>query len=103
MSVKPSDKEEEYFARIEAEKKKKLAEEQSKLLAAQQREELKKLHWMRCPKCGMELQVVKFGNIEVDRCFNCNGVWLDQTEFEKLSATESRTHNALDSILRIFK
>lgn len=103
MPYKPSDKEEEYFARLEAEKKKKLAEELANSVALQQREELKKLHWMRCPKCGMELQAVKFGDIEVDRCFSCGGTWLDRGEFEKLSAAESRSQGTLKSLLNIFK
>lgn len=103
MPIQPTDKEEEYFARLDAEKKKKLAEEQAKLLAAQQREELKKLHWMRCPKCGMELQTVQYGEVEIDRCYNCNGTWLDEGELEKISTAGSRTHDVLNSILRIFK
>jgi predicted Zn-ribbon and HTH transcriptional regulator len=103
VPYKPSDKEEEYFARLEGEKKKKLAEQLSQSVASQQREELKKLHWMRCPKCGMELQTVKFSNIEIDRCFSCGGTWLDKGEFEKLSDAESRRQGTLASILGIFK
>lgn len=103
MPLKPSEKEEEYFARLEAEKKKKLAEQVSQTIAAQQREELKKLHWMRCPKCGMELQAVKFGDIEVDRCFSCGGTWLDQGELEKLSSQESHRRGTLESLLKIFR
>jgi predicted Zn-ribbon and HTH transcriptional regulator len=103
MSYKPSSKEEEYFARVEAEKKTKLAEDLKKSMQTQQREELKKLHWMRCPKCGMELQVMKFGGVEIDRCFSCGGSWLDKGEFEKLSDAESRSQGTLESIMRILK
>lgn len=103
MPVKPSEKEEEYFVRIEAEKKKKLAEEKAKALALQDREELKKLHWMRCPKCGMELQTITYQSLEIDRCFNCNGTWLDKGELEKIVSTEDKNRGALSSILNIFK
>ncbi|MBI4547754.1 MAG: zf-TFIIB domain-containing protein [Ignavibacteriae bacterium] len=103
MPVKPSEKEEEYFARLEIERKKKLAEEKAQLQAAQQTEELKKLHWMHCPKCGMELQTITYHDIEVDRCFHCNGMWLDDGELEKLVAAESSQRGVLSSLLRLFK
>jgi len=81
---KPSSTEEEYFAREEIEKKRKLAIQQSQSLAAQQREELKKLHYMKCPKCGLDLQTVKRGDVDIDTCFNCQGVWLDAGELDRL-------------------
>jgi len=103
MPVKPSGKEEEYFARIEAEKKKRIAEERASELKQKQREELKKLHWMHCPKCGTELQTITYKDVEVDRCFQCNGTWLDEGELEKLAGIEKTKPGALSSMLRIFK
>jgi hypothetical protein len=47
--------EQEYFARIEVEKKRKLAEQQLQGTEEERRAELKKLHFMKCPKCGMDL------------------------------------------------
>ncbi len=88
MPVKPSSTEEEYFAREEAEKKRKLALEQKRALATKEREDLKKQHWMRCPKCGMELNTIQFRGIDIDRCFSCNGTWLDEGELEKLAGKE---------------
>lgn len=102
MPNRPSDQEQEYFAKLEADKKRKLAEQQSSAIAAQQREELKKLHWMRCPKCGMELQTITHQKIEIDRCFSCNGTWLDAGELEKIAGTEGGG-GVVGSILRIFK
>jgi hypothetical protein len=101
MPVKPTENEEEYFARAEAERKKKQAEEYARKLAEQQKQELKDRHWMHCPKCGMELQTVKYRDIEVDRCFSCNGTWLDQGELEKVAGSEKS--GALSALLRIFK
>lgn len=103
MPVKPSEKEEEYFLRVEAERKKKIAEERARKLEEQQREELKKLHWMHCPKCGMELQTIRYRDIEVDRCFNCSGTWLDQGELEKVAAEEGKKGGTLSTILRVFR
>ncbi len=81
---KPSSQEEEYFAREEIEKKRKLALRQAEEMAAKQRERLKHLHHMKCPKCGMDLHTVARGKVEVDTCFNCHGVWLDAGELEQL-------------------
>ena len=102
MSDKPSNTEEEYFARENAERLRKLAADQKKAMAAADREALKKQHWMRCPKCGMELKEVAFGGIEVDRCFSCSGTWLDAGELEKL-AKDQKGDSITASILRIFR
>lgn len=102
MPVKPSTAEEEYFARVEFERKKKLAEERMKNINVQEREELKKLHYMHCPKCGMELIEIKFQDIEVDECPSCKGFWLDCGELENL-LPESEKSGFLKNVLKIFK
>jgi uncharacterized protein len=99
---KPSSTEEEYFARENAERLRKLAAEQKRAMAAAEREALKKQHYMRCPKCGMELKEIAFRGIEVDRCFSCSGTWLDQGELEKL-AKEDPQNSLVASVLRIFR
>lgn len=76
--------EDDYFAREEIEAKRKLALKQGEALEAQEREQLKQLHFMKCPKCGMDLQTLSKGTVEVDTCFNCHGVWLDSGELETL-------------------
>ena len=86
---KPSQSEEEYFARLEFEKRKKAAEERARALAATERQRLRELHHMRCPKCGMELVEVSFRNIRIDRCSSCAGVFLDAGELEAVASKES--------------
>ena len=81
---KPSSTEEEYFAREEIEKKRKLALQQAEEMAGKRREELKQLHYMKCPKCGMDLQTLSRGKVEIDTCFNCHGVWLDSGELDAI-------------------
>ncbi len=39
---------------------------------------------LTCPKCGSEMEKVKFRSIEVDRCCGCSGLWFDNLEHEKL-------------------
>ena len=55
MPIKPTDKEEEYFARLEFEKKKKNQKEHKAKLNEKDKKKLKKLHYMHCPKCGQDL------------------------------------------------
>ena len=86
--IKPSSTEEEYFAREEAEKKRKLHADKAKELSATEKDELKKLHYMKCPKCGMDLMTLEYRGIEIDKCTACAGVWLDDGELEKVSGEE---------------
>jgi hypothetical protein len=100
MVVKPSEKEEEYFARLEFERKKKVEEEKYKRLAKEEKEKLKRLHWMKCPKCGMELIQIDYKGIEIDKCSECEGVWLDAGELEAVAKLEKM---GLDKLFSVFK
>jgi uncharacterized protein len=100
MTVKPSEKEEEYFARIELERKKKIEQEKHKRVAEEGKRKLKELHHMRCPKCGMELNEIVYKGINVDKCFSCDGVWLDAGEMDLLVKLEKP---ALDKLFSVFK
>ncbi|OGT48121.1 MAG: hypothetical protein A3F17_01010 [Gammaproteobacteria bacterium RIFCSPHIGHO2_12_FULL_41_15] len=37
-----------------------------------------------CPNCHVEMHIVSREDIEMDVCTNCQGVWLDKGELEKL-------------------
>lgn len=100
---KPSNTEEEYFAREEIEKKRKLALEEADRTAAAEKERLKQLHHMHCPKCGMTLQSVKNGPVEIDSCFNCGGIWLDAGELQTLMSNEKQAAPVMDAVLGWFK
>lgn len=101
MSIrKPNETEEEYFARIEAEKKKKLEEELKKKKELEERERLKDLHWMHCPKCGMELKEEIYKGIRIDRCTSCHGVWLDNGELEQIAGSDSSFISELMNFIR---
>lgn len=100
MVRKPSELEEEYIARMEYEKKKKLEEEKHKRLAEEEKKRLKELHYMRCPKCGMELIEIDYKRIKVDKCSECEGIWLDAGELEAVSKLEK---SGLDKLFSVFK
>lgn len=88
MTRKPSESEQEYFARIEYERRKKLEREKQQALAQGEKETLQKLHFMKCPKCGMDLVEIDYKSIKVDKCSGCEGVWLDPGELEAVGKME---------------
>jgi hypothetical protein len=100
MVQKPSEKEEEYFARTEFERKKKIEEEKHKKLAEEEKKKLKTLHHMMCPKCGMELIEIDYRGIKIDKCSECAGVWLDAGELETVSRLEK---SGLDRLFSVFR
>jgi hypothetical protein len=61
----------EYFARQDLELRKKFARER---------------HFMKCPKCGMDLHTIELHGISVDQCAACLGTWFDRGEVEQLLA-----------------
>ena len=100
MLKKPSEQEEEYFARIEFEKRKQIEEEKQKKLIEEEKKRLRKLHHMRCPKCGMQLIEIDYKNIKVDKCSGCDGIWLDPGELEAVSKLEK---SGMDKLFGVFK
>lgn len=46
---------------------------------------------MKCPRDQVELQIEKHHGIEVDRCPDCSGRWLDHEELDRLEATVPST------------
>lgn len=97
----PSREEEEHFAKLEYEKRRALAEKARAQLAVEEREKLKQLHFMRCPKCGSELLTVALHAVQVDKCPNCSGLWLDAGEIDQIIARDGS--GALQKVLAIFK
>ena len=79
---KVSESEEEYFARLEFERRKKAEEGKHRQMAEQEKRQRKELHFMHCPKCGMKLIEVDYKSLKIDRCSACGGIWLDAGELE---------------------
>lgn len=84
MSDKPSRNEDEYFARQERETIERQREEARKAQVAAER----KSHYMKCPKDGGDLVVETVQGVQIDRCPECQGIWLDAGELEALARQE---------------
>ncbi|HSP16438.1 MAG TPA: zf-TFIIB domain-containing protein [Thermoanaerobaculia bacterium] len=85
---KPSKAEDEYFARQEVERRKAWAKEKSQGMAASEKEKLKQLHFMKCPKCGMDMSTIELHGVKVDQCASCGGIFFDAGEVEQLLSHE---------------
>ena len=42
---------------------------------------------MDCPRCAAPLELKSLKGIDVDRCGNCDGIWLDHPELDMLEDT----------------
>ena len=98
---KPSRAEDEYFAKQELERRKKVAQEQAARMAVAEKDKLKDLHFMKCPKCGMDLTTIEFHGISLDRCPNCNGTWFDAGEVEELMSPKNS--GLFGRVMSVFK
>ena len=86
MSIqKPAPSEDEYIAKQEAVERRRSALHKSQQMEAVEREEQRQLHYMKCPKCGFDLETQIFRGVALDKCHHCNGTWLDAGELETLA------------------
>lgn len=100
MPVKPTEHEEEYFARMEFERLQKAEQDKQNSLAAEEKTRLQELHYMCCPKCGMKLVEIDYRGLKIDRCSACLGVWLDAGELEAVTKLGSSVRDKLFSIFK---
>ncbi len=84
MSDKPSRNEDEYFAREDAERIRRLREKQE----AEEKARERRSHFMKCPKCGADLITETLQGVQIDRCPECSGIWLDHGELDTLMKHE---------------
>ena len=99
MPVKPTDQEDEYFARLEFERRKKTLDERETQGAEEERLRILAVGGGRCPKCAAELVPVAYRGIELDKCSRCQGVWLD---FDELDQVVAEDKGFLGGVRRIF-
>jgi len=91
----------EYFARIEFERRQAKLDEEHDEMKAAERKKLKELHHMRCPKCGMEMVELEFEGVNIDKCTECLGIYLDDGELATL--LNKKHEGALGRFSKLFK
>ncbi len=102
MPVNPSDSEKEYFLKLELDKLRKAQAERAAKMQEEEKKKAKDLHWMKCPKCGMDLQEIEYRTLKVDYCAGCGGTWYDAGEVQRLLELEDDQH-ILGKFMKVFK
>ena len=72
--------EDEYFAKHDAE----LLKERRAALDEQRAKQERASHYMKCPKCGMDLYEFDYQGVTLDRCLSCGGTWFDAGEMDRI-------------------
>ena len=80
---KPSRNENEYFVRLDAD----LIRARRAELDAERAARERAAHLMKCPKCGGDLAETTLEDVKIDRCRDCDGVWIDAGELELVRQT----------------
>lgn len=93
------DEEERYFHEREIELLKRKRTELDTQRHDREQRERKTAHWMKCPKCGADLEEVELEHIKADKCTNCQGLYFDKGELELLIEAHSFLHR-LQKLLR---
>jgi hypothetical protein len=99
MPRKPTEQEDEYFARLEFERQRKVLDEREAQAAEAEQRRILSVVRGRCPKCGAGLIAVPYRGIELDKCSRCQGVWLDFGELDQVVTDDT---GLFGSVRRIF-
>ena len=102
-------REDEWFARNEKEMleaarvaRDKRERERAEREDVEERQRLKQLHFMKCPKCGHDLDERELEGVTVDQCSFCEGVFLDAGELDSLFLKhDSERKGVLHKLLRL--
>jgi hypothetical protein len=46
--------------------------------------------WMKCPKCGGQMEEIDLAGIDIDKCQDCQGVYFDNGELDILLKSKER-------------
>ena len=92
--------EDQHVWEFELKQRLRILEAEQQATAVTERQRLKELHFMHCPKCGQQLVTDNYGAVEIDLCPSCCGLWLDANELETIVASESKFLQSWLKILR---
>jgi hypothetical protein len=99
---KPSNQEDEYFAREDAERMRKLHKEEQARLTRSEREALRKQHAGRCANCGALMVPEQVAGATILHCPACGGAFLDRASWEFIHA-QAEPQGVMDAVLNWFK
>lgn len=98
--VKKPGAEDQYFSEEDKLAIDKLREKVNAEKKAREAEMLKQAHWMRCPKCGNQMEEVPFKTVIVDQCKSCGYIGFDQGELDVVAGHETHFFEHVLSLFR---
>ena len=98
--MKPSEIEDQYVSDYEQSRRLQILETERRTSAETEICRIRELHFMYCPKCGQKLVTKTHGQVEIDLCSGCQGVWLDANELETIEESERRLFGSWLKLLR---
>ena len=81
--------EDDYFRKLDKEAKAKLKERLDAQQGEADKAATRTLHFMKCGKCGGDMQTQVFRGIEIEICSACGAVLLDPGELEALAGADT--------------
>ena len=99
---KPSQVEDEYFARENAERLRKLHYEEQKRLRQSEKDALRRLHSGRCSSCGALMVPEQAADVRFLHCPACGGAFLDKGAWDFLHG-HAEPHTVMGAVLNWFK
>lgn len=98
--TKGKDLEEEYFIRENVDSKHRMSEENQRARQKYHDEEERNLHYMKCPKCGHDLETKRLSYIDIDQCSSCGVLVLHPEDVDGFVAEE---RSILKAFIDFFK
>jgi len=99
---KPSNIEDEYFARENAERLRQLHHEEQKRLKQSEKDALRILHAGRCPQCGALMVPEEAAGVSILHCPACGGAFLAKSAWDHIQSHEN-SHKVVEAVLNWFK
>lgn len=91
-------REDEWFQKFEQEMIRDAKRRRDQDSAAQRSEEAEKrkaLHWMKCPKCGGDMETMSLEGIGIDKCSSCEGLFFDRGELDEILLKKSEERRGI--------
>ena len=92
--------EEDYFRKLDEEAKAKLKARMDAEREVADRVARRELHFLKCGKCGSDMQSQVFRGLQIEVCTECGAVLLDPGELEVLAGKD--TTGTLSSFFSMF-
>lgn len=100
MSTQKSRAEVEFFAKEEVEKRHRLHELHKRDSETQENLKKRKLHHMKCGKCGGDFKTIRMSFVDVEECQDCGALLLDKGELKKIKVSDNTLFQSLTEIFK---